>query len=298
MRIHQDWSTDGFDLEPVAPATSVFPRRGYLECWWRHFGDGELNLVEDEAALLAVWRARDEVISFVGDEDLTDYHTPLGSGAGALLRQYLSELPIGTRFRFDSLPAEAADEMASGLGPVTGRMQHEAAFSLSLPADFDAFLAGLSKKERHELRRKHRRFADAAGAPRLLEGTVDPVGTFVEMHRKADGSKGRFMTPEREAFFRDLATLGGARVDLLAGEDGAALAASIGFQDDDGYYLYNSAYDPSSAAVSPGMVLLWMLFQTAIEAGTARFDFLKGDEAYKLRLGAQARPLYVLEGTT
>ena len=46
------------------------------------------------------------------------------------------------------------------------------------------------------------------------------------------------------------------------------------------------------------MVLLWMLFERAISTGIPRFDFLKGDEDYKLRLGAEPRPLYVLEGTT
>jgi len=298
MRIHQDWTTDRFALPPAAPYTSVFPQRDYLERWWRHFGTGELDLVEDESALMALWHSPDGEVSFVGDQDLTDYHTPLGVGTGALLGAYLAELPAGTRFRFDSLPAEAADELASDLGPPATRTQHEAAFRIELPGDFDAFLAGLSKKERHELRRKHRRFAEAFGAPHLLEGTADPVGVFVEMHRMAEGRKGQFMTPERESFFRDLAALPTARVDLVAGDAGTPMAAAIGFEDDRTYYLYNSAYDPAYGSASPGMVMLWLLFQSVIESGIAIFDFLKGDEDYKLRLGAKARPLYVLEGHT
>jgi CelD/BcsL family acetyltransferase involved in cellulose biosynthesis len=298
MRIHQDWATDGFQLPAVSPATSVFPQREYLERWWRNFGTGELSLVEDGAALLALWHSPAGSVSFVGDEDLTDYHAPLGDGSGALLGSYLGELPTGTPFRFDSLPAEAADELASGLGRRTTRAQHESAFRLALPGDFDSFLAGLSKKERHELRRKHRRFIEASGAPRLLSGTGDPIGVFAQLHRLADGRKGQFMTPEREAFFRDLATMPGARVDILAGDADTPLAAAVGFQDGDAYYLYNSAYDPAHASVSPGMVMLWLLFQSVIDDGVAIFDFLKGDEAYKLRLGAEPRPLYALEGRT
>ncbi len=298
MRIHQDWGTSAFDLAAVAPFTSVFPGRHFLECWWTHFGTGELNLVESGSALLALWRSTDGIVALVGDEDLTDYHAPLGVGAGGLLGAFLSELPAGTRFRFDSLPKEAADELADALGALASPDQHEAAYRMALPADFDAFLTGLSKKERHELRRKHRRFVEAIGGPRLLEGTADPVGLFVGLHRMSEGRKGRFMTPEREAFFRDLATLPGARVDILAGDSGIPLAGAIGFQDDDAYYLYNSAYDPAHASVSPGMVMLWMLLGVAIDAGNTMFDFLKGDEAYKLRLGAEPRPLYVLEGQT
>ena len=297
MRIHDDWATDGFDLSAAAPRTSVFAGRGFMQVWWSHFGVGELRLVEDGEALLPLWHQPDGTISLVGDEDLTDYHTPLGNGAGALLGRYLQHQPAGTRFRFDSLPAEAAGELVGGLDGVAGE-QHEAAFRIQLPARFDEFLAGLSKKERHEMRRKHRRFEDSLGPPQLLEGTPDPIELFVALHRLAPGRKGRFMTSARESFFRDLAALPEARVDILAGAAGTPVAASIGFQDDAAFYLYNSAYDPAAAPSSPGMVLLWMLFESVIGAGVTLFDFLKGAEAYKLRLGAEPRPLYVLEGRT
>jgi CelD/BcsL family acetyltransferase involved in cellulose biosynthesis len=36
----------------------------------------------------------------------------------------------------------------------------------------------------------------------------------------------------------------------------------------------------------------------SVGAGRGVFDFLKGDEAYKFRMGADPRELYVVEGTT
>jgi len=42
-------------------------------------------------------------------------------------------------------------------------------------------------------------------------------------------------------------------------------------------------------------VLLALLIEDAIMQGMAVFDFLKGDEVYKFRLGARRRPLYVIE---
>lgn len=295
MRVHNDWAAAAFGLPPLAHETSVFPGRDYLQTWWEHFGRGELQLVEDGSALLAL--ERDGAIRFVGDEDLTDYHSPLGTGAGELLARYLAAQPGKTRFRFDSLPAEAADELEPLLPAGTTRRRHEAAFRLSLPADFDAWLANLTKKERHELRRKRRRFQEALGRPRLVT-PEDPAGLFIDLHRSAGGAKGDFMTPTRVAFFRDLARHPAARIDVVAGADGTPVAAAFGFEDDGLYALYNSAYDPDHAAVSPGIVLLWLLVESAIERGTTIFDFLKGDETYKLRLGASGRPLYVLEGTT
>ena len=47
MRIHEDWASAGFGEPPVAPETSVFPRREYPERWGHHFGGGALHLVED-----------------------------------------------------------------------------------------------------------------------------------------------------------------------------------------------------------------------------------------------------------
>ena len=39
-----------------------------------------------------------------------------------------------------------------------------------------------------------------------------------------------------------------------------------------------------------------MLIESAIGAGLSHFDFLKGDEQYKYRLGARKRPLYEIRG--
>ena len=297
MQVTDEWAKADFGLSPVAEHTSVFTGRGFLQAWWTHFGVGDLHLVGDGEALLALERGPDGTVRFVGDEDLTDYHSPLGSDSGRLLTRYLESLAAGTRFRLDSLPTEAADALEPLLPPSTSRTRHDAAYRLRLPASFDEWLAGLKKKERHELRRKRRRFTESLGLPRMVE-PEDPIGAFVEMHRMADGRKGQFMTADREEFFRDLAGLDEARVDLVAGADGVPVAAALGFVGDGEYALYNSAYHPEHAGSSPGMVILGLLIQSAIDDRLAIFDFLKGDETYKLRLGAHARPLYVLEGHT
>ena len=96
-------------------------------------------------------------------------------------------------------------------------------------------------------------------------------------------------------FFGDLADAG-FQVDLVSASD-RPVAAAFSFEDDDAYYLYNSAYEPDDAAASPGVMLLWCLIHRAIEDGKSVFDFLKGNEAYKFRLGAEPRPLYELRAT-
>ena len=87
-------------------------------------------------------------------------------------------------------------------------------------------------------------------------------------------------------------------MDGLYGDDNRMVAAAMAWSDDSGYYLYNSAFDPAHGDASPGVVLVSMLIERAIEEGLAVFDFLKGDEHYKIRLGAGERQLFVLEGRT
>jgi CelD/BcsL family acetyltransferase involved in cellulose biosynthesis len=104
------------------------------------------------------------------------------------------------------------------------------------------------------------------------------------------------MTEEMESLFRALLAIEGAALDLLVDGDGIPVAAAFGFEADGVYYLYNSAYDPVAASASPGVVLIDRIVAHKIESGFRRLDFMKGDESYKYRLGAEARPLFAMEG--
>jgi CelD/BcsL family acetyltransferase involved in cellulose biosynthesis len=59
--------------------------------------------------------------------------------------------------------------------------------------------------------------------------------------------------------------------------------------------VYNSGLDPHNFQwLSPGIVLVGNLIQHAIEHQRATFDFLRGDEDYKYRLGGQTTHIYRL----
>ena len=291
-----DWSAlEG--LAALAPHTGPFPQAGFLGAWWRFRPVGELMPVRVGDAALVIVHDRG-IARLAGEADLTDYHSPLGTDLPALALAVVAVLGTGSRFEFDSLPVEAAEPLANGLaaGGVEPVMRHDdAAMVLELPADPDAYLASLDGKQRHEVRRKQRRFAAEAGTP-VLRRDADALEAFAAMHRTATGDKGGFMTPEMEAFFGSLRDEAGGVIDVLHDGSGAAVAAAFGFEDADTYYLYNSAFDADRGALSPGIVLVTALIEAAIASGRRRFDFLKGGEEYKVRLGARPRPLYVLEG--
>src|SRR5690606_37455210 len=191
------------------------------------FDEGELLLASSDAALLPLRRI-DDTIYFAGDPDYTDYHSPLGNGADALIAD-LASSGSARRFVLDSLPEEAAKPLAAGLSEAGWSVQveeHEVTAVLHLPETFDDYLTAIGKKERHEVRRKRRRFERIVGEIRheTHRGQGWAFDESVRLHRLAPGDKGRFMTEARCRLFAVLAELDGWRVDLLRAPDDTAAA--------------------------------------------------------------------------
>ncbi|MGI9585836.1 MAG: GNAT family N-acetyltransferase [Acidimicrobiia bacterium] len=285
-------------MPAVAPATGPFTQRPFLETAHRFAADGlsDIDVTTIDAGAVALATNHDS-FRFAGISDLTDYHSPLGVGAEAALLQAFAGTK-GMTFSLDSMPAEARDVVTTALTAVGAEFsidQHEVAAVLNLPSTFDEWLVSIGKKERHEVRRKRRRFVAEFGEIEVIEGGLESFATFADLHRSSAGNKGSFMTNEMERFFQELLASAGATIHSLVCH-GRTLAAAFGFEHEDGYYFYNSAYDPSAAMASPGVVLFATMIEHQISRGATIFDFLKGDEQYKFRHGAIARPLFVVSG--
>ncbi|MDJ0952669.1 MAG: GNAT family N-acetyltransferase [Acidimicrobiia bacterium] len=289
------WAIESFQLRPVADRVGPFPTREWLETWWDHRGRGELTLAEAADSLVPLVEYNG-LIEFAGEADLTDYHSPLGAPGIPALTDFAASLDAEARLSLDSLPREAADAVVTAIesaGRTATVEQHNVAAVLDLPSTFDDYLMSIGKKDRHELRRKRRRFDNEVGPSRVERRSDEgAVALFARLHRLSAGDKGTFMNDEMEAFFADLHRRAGALVDVLL--DGSDRPASVmfSFEDDEGFYLYNSAFEPELGHLSPGNVMLSHLIERSIADGKRFFDFLKGDENYKFRLGATPRPLY------
>lgn len=285
---------------PVSQRIGPFATRHFVNTLWRHTalpGQVAIVLGDDEGEVVLIEDT--DGIGLPGHEDLVDYRAPLGDTV-ALLTDRFRRLQPGCKFRFDSLPATSARVFTTALGRAGvpyREIPHTTTALLELPGTFEDYLMSIGKKERHETRRKRRRFEATMGSPRIVthEDAGPVLDDFFELHRRSKGSKGLFMTDRMASLFADLLGGAGWRLDALCGDDRRLVAAAIGYADGSGYYLYNSAYDPDFGHVSPGVVLLSELIRTAIAAGLEVFDFLKGEEVYKLRMGARRRPLFVVE---
>ena len=113
--------------------------------------------------------------------------------------------------------------------------------------------------------------------------------------RVSDPEKSKFMTPQREEFFyniaRRTAQLGLIKLFFMELE-GKLVAASLCFDYGTTRLLYNSGYDLEYSYYSVGLLLNALCLRDAIEQGKVYFDFLRGSEPYKYHLGGQNQILY------
>ncbi|MBA2425704.1 MAG: GNAT family N-acetyltransferase [Actinobacteria bacterium] len=300
------------------PNRHIFASPQWHRLWWGEFKAGKELLVltmrraGGVAAFVPLYRKQEDgrdILRFVGGIDLTDYLGPICSlddrddVADALtgwlgttetswdeLDAHNMPVPLG----FAEFLVESADRRGFGFL----LEQEETSAIVVLPDSWDTYLEGLDSKERHELKRKRRRlgrdYPDAIFRTATEESLDADLKTFFEMHKEAEGHKGRFMGEAMQSFFRRIADefmpRGWLKLDLLEIGD-RAVAATFGFEVDDTFYLYNSAYEPSAARLSPGLVLVSELVKSSIAKGLKTVDLLRGPERYKYQLGAQAVPL-------
>lgn len=296
----------------------IFNTPEWQKVWWEEFGAGKDLVVlamhrgDDLIAVVPLYTKMEDgrsILRFVGGIDLTDYSGPICTAedepevADALVRWLGTTDLEWDEFDAHNMPvpfgfADYLVERADRAGFGFGIEQEETTAILKLPDAWETYLASLSKKERHELKRKRRRIQreqpDLVVRTATAESLEADLKAFVDMHRGTEGLKGHFMRPEIATFFERVARAfmptGWLRLDLLE-IGGTPIASTFGFEHGNTLYLYNSAYELDFARLSPGFVLVSTLIEQAIDEGVSTFDFLRGPERYKYRLGAEPVPL-------
>jgi CelD/BcsL family acetyltransferase involved in cellulose biosynthesis len=163
--------------------------------------------------------------------------------------------------------------------------------SIPLTGDFETYLAGIDKKQRHEIRRKMRRAGEVEGVRwyivedgSSLKGEVD---AFLDL-MASDPEKAAFLTSgmrtQMHAAIQAAFSAGWLQLSFLT-VDGAKAAGYLNFDYQNRIWVYNSGIDRRFMEYSPGWVLLGYLLQWANENKRSDFDFMRGDEEYKYRFG-------------
>lgn len=318
-RLAHEWD----DLLDPDRSDLFFVTPDFQRVWWKHLHRGRLTLlaVRDDSGLLrglAPWFIEEvggeRVVIFVGCFDVSDYlDFPVQPGYeeqvfSALLDFMLSgEAPAWDRFELCNIPARSPtlpclQRLAEDRGLTCETVLAEVCPVIDLPETYEAFIEQLDKKDRHELRRKRRRTEGMsaiwyrAGQEHDLDEQIDQFLTLMAMSTTA---KAAFLTePGHQTFFRELGHVTAQRdwLDLIfLTVNGQPAATMWQFAYRDRLLLYNSGMNQSEfGSLSPGIVLLTYSIEDAIERGLAKYDFLRGSEQYKYRMGARDTTVYTV----
>ena len=292
---------------------SIFVLPSWLQVWWQAFGSGaELYLCavrqREKIIGIAPLLVRDETASIIGSADVCDYLdfvvTP------GMERDFFTVLLDDLRQKginhLDLRPLRPDSTVLTDLVAIAKNRKYEVlcrledtSLELDLPSNWDEYLAKLTRKQRHEVRRKLRRLWEVGNVDyRCIEVSRevgDFTDTFLKLFSLSREAKANFMTAQMESFFRSLAEamaeIGLLRFGILE-LDALPAAMIMGFDYNDSMYLYNSAYDPNYSYLSVGLLSKILCIKESIQRGKKRFDFLKGGEPYKYHIGGKEIPLY------
>lgn len=309
--IEQEW----LKLLPTCATNTPFQTLQWQRLWWETFASGRELLLqrfqgEDGLHGLAPLVRNGDEMTLAGDTDVSDYQDFLvAQGQESVfysaLAQALSRETWQT-LRVNSIPQESPTlSHLPGLlvkrGHAVEVEKEDVVPGLALPATWDEYVAGLDKKDRHELRRKLRRLEEAGTFRFYLAGPDSDLGRdmddFFLLLKASSPDKDDFLTPQREGFFRAMAAetrrLGIFKLFFME-MNGERVAAAICFDYASRRFLYNSGYKLEFGYYSVGLLLKALCIQQAIQERLTYFDFMRGAEPYKYHLGGQDRTLYRL----
>ncbi len=326
-------STDDFDLLlgewnallDVSASHVPFLRHEYIRIWWQTRGGGEWpesdlaiviarrdgKLVGIAPMFYSLNRDHEPALLFLGSIEVSDFLDVIAREVDLLeflqgLLAYISspEFGLGTRLStwklldwynlLDGSPTllnlpEAVRKV--GWGYQEEILQHSP--FIPLPGDWEKYLAGIDKKQRHEIRRKIRRFEE--GPVKVRWYIVEDAATlkaeaqaFLDMMAQ-DPDKNRFLTPPMREHMTNVilcAFQTGCLQMAFLEVGGEKAACYLSFNYLDRIWVYNSALDRRFNEYSPGWVLLGYLLKYANETHIKEFDFMRGDEDYKYKFGA------------
>lgn len=232
-----------------------------------------------------------------------DYHDPVcndlfqKSGWTNFWRQLIQELQH-RRFRFDwfSIPRVQGQCVQGAKG--FNQVERAPLIDLSKFKSYDDLLSQLSQNMRQGVRRKKRRLERVADVRLRVFGkneicaALATIPAFRRAHQiqwpqsyQAPGFYERLVTIALPKGFLHLSM-------LECGE--RAISWHIGFMYKGRFYWYVPAYDADMGRYSPGQMHLAKLVEETMAKSITVFDFLRGEEPYKLQWANQTQPLYGL----
>jgi len=298
----------------AAPSPAPFQSPAWLLPWCRHLGPADILAVQvqDHAELVGL-------VSFsITKEGAERVLRPLGSGvtdicdgltapgyerevAASVVATLLDE-PGWDRCAWDGLPSSSPYAQAIEEQLHASRSE-EIAPVLAIGTDARALVEAIPPSMAANLHACRKRAERMGGllmripAPAECERFLDALFALHAARWRSGGEQGVLGHAAVQAFHREalpaLMEEGLARVHLVEVGERVA-AAHYGFAARGRHYYYIGGFDPELRAAGPGHLAVAHAIERAISERAELFHFLRGDEPYKRRWGAEPTPLATL----
>ena len=301
-RIQPEWTS----LVRSHPTSTPFQLPVWLMTWWSHFGSGCLHVM--------VFREGDQIVgvipTFLHEWQNRRQMTLIGSGVSDYLDPIISasHAPAVTSSLEQHLESNADWDVCdwqdlstqTPLRHLAGAtiLENTICTEVPLTGPFDQFWSRFSK----DLRRNIRRYSERARQQGSLEfkasenQSARDLDELIRLHTarwQKQGEPGMIELNRSDAFLRDLtqqlSQIGLVRFFTLTFHEKPA-ALILSFPYNNRIFAYMTGFDPEFESLGVGRILLFEAMKHSQEHGYAAWDFLRGDEPYKLLWGAENKP--------
>jgi len=313
ISIHKEFSEsirilwDNLNTQGV---TSPFLNSFVRESWFNIFGsDYDLMILNHSDQLLMPLKVKNKLGSWVGSQDLFDLNDLIFQKE--IKQSLLVDLIFFSfqkcdinRLDFFSIIQDSPLHKKLIEACRTLNFKFEATFEdvspvIKLPKTWNDYLMSLTKKNRHEIRRKMRRLEEAGDINIETTNTQnlrERISTFFALMIE-NKEKKKFLTSDRKKFMSEIIS------DAIQNDygdlnfltvNGSYVATSFYFVQDSKISVYNSGFDQSFSELSVGLLNHVLNIKKRIDT-FEEFDFLRGSENYKFRLGCESKNLIKIE---
>ena len=256
-----------------------------------HFGDG--NTCTDFVSIIGPRGNRDDIaVAFANY--LIDQHGSCEDGWQHLQIDGVSE---------GDTAMVALTETLEASGALTTTKSKLNTWRLPCQPTWDEFLGTCSKRQRSRFRQQLRRIESleiAIWMPKTIGETYQAVEKLIQLHQARQtglGQPGSYHDPSFRQFVHEVAANffanGRLMLPCVKYEDEVISASMFLEGRDRVLYCYSCGSSPDHMTLEPGHALNAYAIRRACESGLTAVDFMRGDEPYKARLGAQ--PTRVLQ---
>lgn len=321
LQLKEEWN----QLLGRSSHPSIFLTWEWLYTWWKYFGRGKklhILAVREQSrkvrGIAPLFITQDRwgpsklsVVKFLGTQPISSEYLDFiaeDNNFGQALEPTLNYLKsfsgADLLFFSDLLEDSTIKRFLSQSGQTDSRLEEgQTCPHIIFPSTWEEYLQSVNRRVKEYVKSNLRFFVQEKKGTLKKASESDYTRVLSGLFRlharrwQARGQAGSFASPEKRDFHQEICQrlLETKRLGLYYLEvDKKIISVLYGFSYQDTYYYYQTGFDLSLESKRPGLLVLGYAIEDSFKAGLKKFDFLRGEEEYKLKWANRQTKTYNL----